>query len=62
MITLHEIPKKGTISETESRLMATWDGHGRWEGRVNVHEGSCWRNENALKMVYDDDCTIGSFT
>lgn len=62
MITQHAIPKKGPTSETEKRLMAAWDGHGRWGGRVNVCEESCWRDENAVKLVYGDDCTIGSFT
>lgn len=42
--------------------MAAWDGHGRCGGRVNVREGSCWRNENALKLLYGDDCTTGGFT
>lgn len=24
---------------------------------INVYKGYCWENENALKVIYGDDCT-----
>lgn len=43
--------------EAKSRLVVAWSWGQEWGLIANGHEASYWRNENVLKLIYDDGCT-----
>ena len=51
-------PEKSEFLDTESRSMAAWE----WErgSAVSGYEGSSWRDENALVLIYGDGGTTHS--
>ena len=62
IITFQMLPKGKSI-EIETRLSVAWNGGKNWVGvgkglTINGSEQSCWRNENILRLIYSDDCTL----
>ena len=51
-------PEKSEFLDTESRSVAAWE----WErgSAVSGHEGSSWRDENVLVLIYGDGGTTHS--